>query len=152
MVKEYEVKLRFDSEIAAENTYMALVTAISMLRSFAGNPPRFRNNYLETFSQAEQMFMEREGVTNSEAADWTHTNLEIYFANLQNAVYATALAMEEDFGSIVPVDRNLLLEIDGHVHEDSPVSQEVLEGGVDLPEELRKQIESIFNGASKEGN
>lgn len=151
MVKEYEVKLKFDSDIAAENTYMALATAVSMLRSFAANPARFRNNYLETFTHAEARYAEVENVTPSEAADWTHTNLEIFFANLQQVVFAAALAMESEYAdSTMPVERDALLVIDGHAHESIRLSQEILaddegmEDPIEMPEELRKQLEAIF--------
>jgi hypothetical protein len=153
MVKEYEVTLKFDSDMAAENTYMALVTAVSMLKSFSGNVPRFRNNYLETFTQAEQKFAEEENVTASEASEWTHDQLRIYFANLQNAVYAVAVAMEPHFADhTVPVDRDALIYIDGHVHDSVHSSTEELEGGADLPEDLRKEIEAIFQGLNTERN
>jgi hypothetical protein len=59
--------------------------------------------------------------------------------------------MESEYAdSTMPVERDALLTIDGHAHEGIRLSQEILaddegmEDPIEMPEELRKQLEAIF--------
>jgi len=104
----------------AEEALAILISGRFMFEAFQEQRARFRSNYPEVFSKAEEMMIE-EGITPEQAAKNTLHALEQYFDLLGKMIYMLGYELAQEMEVPYPVNE----ELDKHrVVSDTPMSEE----------------------------
>lgn len=91
----------------AEEALAILISGYYMLESFQKAKHRFRSNYPEVFSSAEEMMI-ADGLTQTEAENNTIKALDQYFDLLGKMVYMLGYELAQEMGAPFPEEEGIV--------------------------------------------